>query len=257
MKARKAAKDRLAAVQLGADPQQEKVEARARAGITLGGKVEIYLVERAQELRPNSLRAVTRYLRNHWRPLHGMALHRISRFDVAARVAELKVGSGAVAATQARTALSSFFAWAIGEGLCDVNPVIGSNRPSAATKRTRVLADWELRVIWGALRNDDYGRIVKLAMITGQRREEISGMVWPEIDFDASTWEIPKERSKNHRSHKIPLSDLALSRLTEAGKIIRSGSGGAELSPRSRRCGATECKGPRASCSHQPRLPLA
>jgi integrase len=210
VKARKAAKDRLAAVQLGADPQQEKVEARARAGITLGGKVEIYLVERAQELRPNSLRAVTRYLRNHWRPLHGMALHRIGRFDVAARVAELKVKSGAVAATQARTALSSFFAWAIGEGLCDVNPVIGSNRPSAATKRTRVLADWELRAIWGALRNDDYGRIVKLAMITGQRREEISGMMWPEIDFDASTWEIPKERSKNHRSHKIPLSDIVL-----------------------------------------------
>lgn len=45
-KARNAAKDRLAQVRLGGDPQADKVEARAKSGITLGSKVEIYLADK-------------------------------------------------------------------------------------------------------------------------------------------------------------------------------------------------------------------
>jgi integrase len=107
-------------------------------------------------------------------------------------------------AVQARIALSSFFAWAIGEGFCDSNPVLGSNRPGAVGKRTRVLADWELKAIWDALRDDDYSRIVKLGILTGQRLNEISGMMWGEIDLDGGIWEIPEERSKNHRFSQGP-----------------------------------------------------
>jgi hypothetical protein len=220
VKARKAAKDRLAAVQLGADPQQEKMEARARAGITLGAKVEVYLVDRGGKLRPNSVRAITRYLRNYWRPLHGIPLHRITRADVAARVSEMKVENGVASAVQARIALSSFFAWAIGEGFCDSNPVLGSNRPGAVGKRTRVLADWELKAIWDALRDDDYSRIVKLGILTGQRLNEISGMMWGEIDLDGGIWDTVLTRSR------------FLIRLWESFKVPRNGSA------------ATMCLGP-------------
>jgi hypothetical protein len=52
-------------------------------------------------------------------------------------------------------------AWAVKEGLIDVNPVIGTN-VAAEAARERVLTDGELRVIWNGLNDDHYGAIVKL-----------------------------------------------------------------------------------------------
>ena len=62
------------------------------------------------------------------------------------------------------------------EGLADANPVIGTNRAVDERSRDRVLSDDELVAIWQACREDDYGRIVRLLILTGQRREEVGGM---------------------------------------------------------------------------------
>ena len=74
------------------------------------------------------------------------------------------------------------FAWAIGEGLCEANPVDGTNKASEDKPRERVLSDAELAAIWKAAPDNDYGRIVRLLMLTAQRREEIGGLRWSEID---------------------------------------------------------------------------
>lgn len=50
-----------------------------------------------------------------------------------------------------------------------------------------------------------------LLMVTGQRREEVAGAHWHEIDLDRSVWRITAERTKNGRPHDVPLSSLALS----------------------------------------------
>jgi integrase len=101
------------------------------------------------------------------------------------------------------------FAWAIGEGLCEVNPVIGTNTLDEKP-RERVLSDMELAAIWKACPDADYGRIVKLLMLTAQRREEIGALRWSEIDFDAKLITLPSTRTKNGRPHEIPLSDSAV-----------------------------------------------
>ena len=82
--------------------------------------------------------------------------------------------------------------WAIREGF-DIpgNPVFGTNRPAEPKSRNRVLADSELAEIWASCRNDDYGQIVKFLILTGQRREEVGGMCWAEIDKDKKLWTIP------------------------------------------------------------------
>ncbi len=41
-------------------------------------------------------------------------------------------------------------------------------------------------------------------------------MHMPEIDFDKSLWTIPGSRTKNKRTHIVPLSDLALGLIREA-----------------------------------------
>jgi integrase len=55
---------------------------------------------------------------------------------------------------------------------------------SEAEARDRVLSAAELAEFWNALTDDDYGAIVKLLMLTGQRREEIGGLCWSEVDLD-------------------------------------------------------------------------
>ena len=49
----------------------------------------------------------------------------------------------------------------------------------------RVLSDAELVAIWKACPDSDYGRIVKLLILTGQRREEIGGLKHSEIVDDS------------------------------------------------------------------------
>jgi integrase len=103
------------------------------------------------------------------------------------------------------------FNWAIREGLdIPANPVLGTNRPAQPRSRERVLTDKELAEIWAALGDDDYGRIVKLLLLTAQRRGEVGGMRWNELDADINVWTIPGTRTKNHREHTVPLTDVAL-----------------------------------------------
>jgi integrase len=112
-----------------------------------------------------------------------------------------------VAANRARTSLSAFFTWAIKRGLHDHNPVIGTETRKEKT-RDRVLTDSELATVWKAVSSSDYGDIVRLLMLTGQRASEISDLRWDEIDFDNGLISLPSERTKNKRPHQIPMCDL-------------------------------------------------
>lgn len=46
--------------------------------------------------------------------------------------------------------------------------------------------------------------------LTGQRRDEIGGLRWDEVDLDAALISLPPERTKNKKPHDIPLSPPAL-----------------------------------------------
>ena len=59
-----------------------------------------------------------------------------------------------------------------------------------------------------------FGTIVKLLILTGQRRGEVTGMEWSELDLDAALWTIPAARSKNGRAHALPLAPVALATIT-------------------------------------------
>ena len=211
-KARKAARDRLAQVTLGGDPQADKVAARAKAKVTLGAIVDRYLTARNSKLRTKTFDEIERYLRKHWRTLHGLPIHRIERRDIAARLGEIIEQNGPIAAARARAALSTLFTWAVGEGYADQNAVIGTHRPDEeTTSRDRVLSDAELVDVWNASRDDDYGRIIRLLILTGQRRDEVGAMAWSELDRKLGTWHIPETRTKNKRPHMITLPPLAWS----------------------------------------------
>jgi integrase len=84
--------------------------------------------------------------------------------------------------------------------------VIGTTRHNEQS-RDRVLAPAELRAIWNALGDDDFGSIIRLLALTGQRAAEIAGLCWSEIADGAIV--LSGERTKNHRPHIVPLSPAA------------------------------------------------
>jgi integrase len=115
------------------------------------------------------------------------------------------------------------------EGLVLSNPVIGTNKPTEERSRDRVLSQDELAAVWRACREDDYGRIVRLLILTGQRREEVGAMAETEIDAARALWTLPGERTKNRLPHEVPLSRPVLAILEKhprrSGRTLIFGEG--------------------------------
>lgn len=207
--ARKKARKVLVAVDEGRDPTAEKATKRASASLLFSSVAADYLEARRSAMKPRTLVESTRYLNRDWKPLHGLPLGTVSRAVVSSHLREI-AKKGGPTANRARSVLSAMYAWAIGEGLCETNPVGGTNKPDERRSRDRVLSDPELAAIWNAATDSDFGRIVKLLMLTAQRRNEIGELRWSEIDMTAATITLPAERTKNGRAHAVPLSADAL-----------------------------------------------
>jgi integrase len=120
------------------------------------------------------------------------------------------------------------YGWAIGKDLLVENPFAGI-KLCAVASRERVLSDEELKAVWGATKDPGpYGAIVRMLILTGQRREEVAGMTWDEIAADLSTWTIPTNRTKNGLAHIVPLSRQAQTILKSAYRMAME-SANAEL----------------------------
>jgi integrase len=113
------------------------------------------------------------------------------------------------AAMASRTAAygRACYQWAVKRGSLSTNP-FQALPLAAVVKRERVLTDDELRAIWRATeRPSSYNGIVRAAILSGQRREEIAGMTWRELAPDLATWTLPSSRTKNRAEHIIPVSE--------------------------------------------------
>lgn len=192
-----------ARVKLGQDPASDKAHDRAGAAKTFEAIATEYLEHQRARLRPRSYPDLERHLTKHAKALHELQLAKIARGDIAPVIKAVAKNSGQVTANRVRTSLSSFFAWAMKQGIVDANPVIGTER-NKEQSRERVLAPFELRAIWEALGNDHYSAIIKLLALTGQRAGEIAGLRWSEICDGMIV--LPGQRTKNHRPHVVPLS---------------------------------------------------
>ena len=98
-----------------------------------------------------------------------------------------------MSADRARVALSGLFSWAIDRGYLDSNPTPNIRARAQGGARERVLNEAELAAIWNACDGeDDFSRIVRLLILTGQRRAEIGHLAWPEINPEKRQIELPE-----------------------------------------------------------------
>jgi integrase len=207
--ARKQARKVLVAIEEGNDPIAEKAKTRVNDQNEFLILAREYLAARAKDMKPRSHAEYKHHLEKYLKAFHQLPVGRIERAMVASELRTIAGVNGPVAADRARSTLSSFFAWLIGEGICENNPVIGTNKSAKEKSRERVLSDSELVEIWRAAPESDYGRIVRLLMLTLQRREEIAGLREDELNSDDNLIALPPERTKNSRPHEVPLSSQA------------------------------------------------
>jgi integrase len=142
-----------------------------------------------------------------WR---GRTIGSIRKRDVIELV-ESVAGSGrGYRANRTLAALSKLFNWLVARDALAFSPVTGVERPHQEEERERVLTDAELRALWRACDGGGpFDQALRLLLLTGARRNEVSQMEWSEIDDERRIWTLPSERSKNARKHEIPLSSQA------------------------------------------------
>ena len=177
---------------------------------TFGAEVIRYLERKRLAMKLRAFEEVERHLTNHAAPLHKLRLAEIDRRTIAVRLGEIETASGPVARNRVRSSLSALFGWAVTEGLLDANPVQGTAKLDEGGSRERVLTQQELAELWSALDaepNPQFADIVRLLILTGQRREEVGSLCWSEVADDRAI--LPPERTKNSRQHEVPLSRQA------------------------------------------------
>jgi integrase len=208
-KARDTAKDILAQIRLGGDPAHEKANNRIRAGETFGTLLRPFMIRQQGRLKPRSIIETRRHLEKLCKPLHALPITAIDRRVIATRLMEIATTNGPAAANRTKGSLGAFMSWAVREGLRDDNPASLTNKAIENGPRSRLLSDSELALIWQALRDDDYGTVVRLLILTGLRRGEIGELRWSEVDLEAGLIRLPPGRVKNGREHLVPLAPPA------------------------------------------------
>jgi Arm DNA-binding domain len=166
--ARAKARQLLGVVAGGTDPF-----AQALSGEAFGPTLDRYLERKKTALKPSSFTETERYLRQSASPFHRLRLGQIDRRKVAALLGEIETASGPSSRNHARSALGAFFSWCISEGLLDTNPVTGTAKADEGGSRERVLTPEEVRQLWQGLGDDRFSDIIRLLLLTGQRRTEV------------------------------------------------------------------------------------
>jgi integrase len=206
--ARQIARIGLGEVAQGKHPTFGNGHAKAE-GPTFGELFPRFLERKRGELRPRTFAELSRHLTLHAAPLNGLRLGEIDKRTIAQRLDEIETGSGGVTRNRVRVSLSAFFNWANRNALAEGNPVRGTDT-AKERRRDRVLSDPELAAVWRALPSGEFGDMLRLLILTGQRRNEIGGLRWSEVDLARSVIRLGPERTKNKHPHEIPLSGMAL-----------------------------------------------
>jgi hypothetical protein len=141
-----------------------------------------------RKYRPSTLRECSRTLDRAVAAWRGRRLDSIAKADVR----DLLETIGAPAASnQALKFLKRLFSWAVAQDLVKSSPLNGFEKPHPEKSRDRILTDDELRRVWKAADGYAFGDFVRVAILTGQRPGEVSGMRREELHGD--TWILPSE----------------------------------------------------------------
>jgi integrase len=216
--ARQLARNAMQRAASGEHPTEAKKrrqhETEKAAASTFKAAAERYVQSYAKKnTREPTWREVERQLRVDVFPFWAdRRIKSITRHDVARLLQRIEDRGSPIQANRQRARLHTLFEWAVRQDLIETNPVAKVDKVIKEKARDRVLTDEELVAFWGACDRLGwpFGALYKLLLVTAQRRSEVAGMTWSELDLEKRVWTIPRERAKNDRAHTVHLSDLAV-----------------------------------------------
>jgi integrase len=228
-------------VRRGIDPHEEqerqkREELRKRKNTFLS-VLEAYCDDLHRRKR-RSARMVERDMKRELLPHWGdRPISTITRGDVTTLISAIRDRGAPAVAHNTFSLIRALFVWAVNRGeyglehspcgLVRPSILIGERKP-----RARVLSDDELCAFWRATANLGYpsGALLRMLLLTGQRRREVGSARWNEFDFNEKVWTIPAERFKADASHAVPLTgdvlDLLLTLPRFSGDRLFTTDGG-------------------------------
>jgi integrase len=224
-KARGAARTALESITDGKDPAGAK-QAGMPADETLAAYIALYREKHVSAVRPGTAANINRELENIQDAWAGRSLRSISKKEVVAFI-DKALKRGPSAGVTAWKVAKAFFAWCEAREDDFASPARSIRKPAKEKSRERVLDDSELKLTWEAAdaAGGAGGALVKLLILSGARRNEMTELARDEIAADAI--ELPADRTKNGLPHIIPITPMmrrVFDALPATGSFVLNGT---------------------------------
>jgi integrase len=193
------------------DPASERRAEKARSKTVLSNALDGFDASlRQQKIVAGPM--IMSALRRELKPLMAREIDTIERREIVAVVDAIEARGRPGAARNLRKHAHALLEWAVTKGLLKHNVMAGLRRPMAsraerlgAESKGRALEDHEIARIWRAADElGAFGGLIRLALLTGLRRSELSGLTWTDVLADRLV--IAAERAKTGARHEIPLT---------------------------------------------------
>lgn len=241
-KASKAAHNIVNAVKVEhRDPVAER-QAKTREALTFGDVFDDWYERHAKPKLARHITDMTHY-RNHVEgEFSKTRMTDLKRIEIARYRDKVAKKATPLVSNEVLMLVNRVLYWAMDEGLIDANPAARLRRAGKSKPRERVLGRPDILMFWNALAametmtregmaRDEKGRmlspatrsILRLLLLTGQRRGEVVGALKSELELDGDepVWTIPGSRTKNGLLHRLPLCPMAS---TEFKKAVEASS---------------------------------
>jgi integrase len=204
----------------GTDPR-DAMAGRGVVEMTVADLVARYCRD-PDKARLRSIKEIRRRLDRNALPVIGsIKLAQLTRRDVRDVTDPIMRRGARTQAWHTFKDLSAVLRWGVRNEFLQHNPIEGVEKPGGFTIGERTLSDDEIGFLWNGLpkalaKSTACQRVIKLALTTGQRLGEITGMTRAELDLKRKLWSLSGSRTKNSHAHHVPLSDLAVTLIREA-----------------------------------------
>ena len=200
------------------------LEALARDGTSEAvdrtfGAVASHWIEKVAKAKNDSWKQQDRQLESHVLPAwRDRKIVEIRRADVRELIDGLE---GVVLPNRVLALIRTIFRYAMSRDWIEASPVEGIKKPSEEKERDRVLDMPEVAAIWRAaeLAGYPFGKFLQVLILTGQRRTEVAGMRWGDVDLDEGLWTLRAADTKSDRKHLVPLSPAVVGILIDVPRF--------------------------------------
>lgn len=210
--ARDLAKKRFGEIADRKDPLQVRKTEKRKHAYTVEKTVKLFIDKYAKEQTRNWKEA-ERILEKDVVPVIGkLPIDEVTKDHIIKILDSIVKRKAGIMANRTLAHMQKLFNWSVERNLIPYSPAYKVSPPAKNKSRDHVIADHELKDIWLQCSDMEqpFPSIIKLLVLTGQRRGEAASVKWTDIDKEKKLWTIPREVTKSDREHIVPLSDMAL-----------------------------------------------